>query len=241
MRQYPPRAVFYTTHQYPLRAVFVPHVDIPCTSYSMCCTIPNFSTPHRAPILCAHHSLNCRVTTYAHIVRATTKILCALPTLHTPRTSLLYVCTPRNAKFIMWSCTPTFFHAVPKFSTDTRTLTFFHAPPKFSTHTSTPISCRAVSNFTYHKLFTAHHAFLVCPLVNIHFYAHQFLMNYAAEIGAFGLTFSPIYHRHSATTKFVQFHPDNTSSTYATTNCCKLTFLEQIYPKINSRIGNFNH
>jgi hypothetical protein len=38
---------------------------------------------------------------------------------------------------------------------------------------------------TYHNIFTVHHAFLVCPPAHIHFYAHQFLVNSAAEIGAF--------------------------------------------------------
>jgi hypothetical protein len=88
-------------------------------------------------------------------------------------------------KFSAHTRTPTFFRAVPKFSAHTRTLTFFRAVPKFSAHTSTPTFFRAVPNFTYHKLFTAHHAFLVRPPVHIHFYAHQFLVNSAAEIGAF--------------------------------------------------------
>jgi hypothetical protein len=57
----------------------------------------------------------------------------------------------------------------------------------------------------------------------------------------FFLNFSPIYHRHSETMKFVQFHPDNTNSTFATTNHCGLTFLERIFPKINSQIENFNY
>jgi hypothetical protein len=88
-----------------------------------------------------------------------------------------------------------------------------------------------VPNFSYHNLFTGHHAFLVHPPGHIHFYAHQFLVNSVVEIGAFGLTFSPIYHRHYATIKFVQLHPNNTSSTYVTTNHGGLTFMEQIYPK----------
>jgi hypothetical protein len=39
--------------------------------------------------------------------------------------------------------------------------------------------------FNYHKHFTMRHAFLVCTPTHIHFYAHQFLVNSAAEIGAF--------------------------------------------------------
>jgi hypothetical protein len=39
--------------------------------------------------------------------------------------------------------------------------------------------------FTYHKPFTAHPGFLVCPYAHIHFYAHQFLVNSAIEIGDF--------------------------------------------------------
>jgi hypothetical protein len=45
--------------------------------------------------------------------------------------------------------------------------------------------------FTYHKAFTAHHAFLVCPLAHIHFYVQQFLVNSTAEIEDFS-NFSPI-------------------------------------------------
>jgi hypothetical protein len=39
--------------------------------------------------------------------------------------------------------------------------------------------------FTYHKIFTVHHAFLVRPPAHIHFYVHQFPVNSAAEIEAF--------------------------------------------------------
>jgi hypothetical protein len=135
------------------------------------------------------------------------------------------------SKFNAHTLTLTFFYVAPKFSAHTCTLTFFRAAPKFRACTSMPISFHIVPNFTYQKIFTIHHAFLVRSPVDIHFYAHQFLVNSAAEIGAFGLTFPPIYHRHFATMKFVQFHPDNTSSIYATTNHCGLTFLERIYPK----------
>jgi hypothetical protein len=80
---------------------------------------------------------------------------------------------------------PTFFCVVPKFSACNSTPTFFRAVPKFSVHTSTPIFFPTVSKFTYHKLFTMHHAFLVRPHAHIHVYAHQFLVNSAAEIEAF--------------------------------------------------------
>jgi hypothetical protein len=141
------------------------------------------------------------MTTYTHIACAPTKFLCALPTLRTPRASLLCLCTPHNAKFRAHSYTPTFFRAEPKFSAHPRTLTFFCVTPKFNAHTctltffratpklsvriSTPIPCSAMSNFTYHKIFTAYHAYLVCPPVHIHFYAHQILVNSTIEIGAF--------------------------------------------------------
>jgi hypothetical protein len=178
---------FCTMHQYQPRAVFVPHTDIPHAFHSTCCTIPKVSMPHHTPILCAHHSLNCRATTFTHIVRATTILHYIVPTLYTPRVSLLCVCTLRNAKFITTSCTPTFFRMVlkfsvhaytltfsrtaPKFSTCTCTLTFFCTVPKFSVRTNTPIYCRIVPNFTYHKVFTAHHVFLVRPSSHTHFYA----------------------------------------------------------------------
>jgi hypothetical protein len=138
MRQYPPCTVFFFFFLF----FFVSRTNIPCTFYSTCCTMPKFSTPHRAQIHCAHHSLNCRMTTHIHIACAQTKFLCALPTLRTLHASLLCVCTPHNAKFITCSCTPTFFRTMPKFSRHTCTLTFFHVAPKFSAHTCTLISCR---------------------------------------------------------------------------------------------------
>jgi hypothetical protein len=81
-------------------------------------------------------------------------------------------------KFSARTHTPTFFRVVPKFSARTRTPTFFHAAPKFSACTSMPI-------FLHITSFLLHHAFLVRPPAHIHFYAHQFLVNSAAEIGAF--------------------------------------------------------
>jgi hypothetical protein len=113
-------------------------------------------------------------------------------------TSIFFCVAP---KFWAHTNTLTFFHAIPKVSVCTRTPTFFHAMPKFSAHTSTPIFSLRRQNlararahqyffvhcpiFTYHKLFTAHHAFLVRPPAHIHFYAHQFLVNSGAKIGAF--------------------------------------------------------
>jgi hypothetical protein len=41
--------------------------------------------------------------------------------------------------------------------------------------------------------------------------------------------------------KFVQFHRDNTNSTSVTKKYCVLTFLEPIFPKLNSQIANFNY
>jgi hypothetical protein len=121
-----------------------------------------------------------------------------------------FKCTPMRQYF---SCITTLHRATPNFSTCSHT-------PLFSTH---------------HKIFTAHHAFLVRTPAHIHFfYAHQLLVNSAAEIGAFAKPFTNFHHRHSATIKFVQFHPDNTNSTSTTTNRCWLTFMERIFPKLNS-------
>jgi hypothetical protein len=66
-------------------------------------------------------------------------------------------------------------------------------------------------------------------------------VNSAAEIGSLSSLFPHFYSRHSTIMKFVQFHHDNTNSTYETTNCCGLTFLEQIFPTLNSRIENCNY
>jgi hypothetical protein len=41
--------------------------------------------------------------------------------------------------------------------------------------------------------------------------------------------------------KLVQVHPNNTSSTSVKKNRCELTFLEWIFPKLHSRIENFNY
>jgi len=95
------------------------------------------------------------------------------------------MCTLRNAKFSARTRTPTFFRTVPKFGARARKPLFFRAVPKFSVHTSMPIFFCAVSNFIDHKLSTAHHAFLVRPVVHIHLYAHQILVNSIVEIGAF--------------------------------------------------------
>ena len=106
--------------------------------------------------------------------------------------------------------------------------------PNLSAHTHMPIFS------AHHNLFTMHHAFLVCTPAHIPFYAHQFLVTSAAEIGAFANLFPNFHHRHSATMKFVKFHPDNTHSTCSTTNRCWLTFLEQLFAKLNSQNENFN-
>jgi hypothetical protein len=129
------------------------------------------------------------------------------------------------------TCTLTFFYVAPKFSAHTRTLTFFCVAPKFSARTSMPISCPRSAEFYLSQAFHCASCIFSAPTC-----AHSFLCasiphEFHCRNWGFCLTFSPIYHRHSATMKFVQFHPDNTSSTYATTNRCKLTFLERIYPK----------
>jgi hypothetical protein len=190
-----------------LHAAFVSRIDSLCALYSTYCIMLDFSMPHYAPILCAHPSLNCRATTYTHIAHVATA-LCQYCTNHARHyyecencTHFLCICTLCNAKFSARTCTqtffcaalkysactrkPLFFYAVPKFSTHTRTLTFFRVVPKFSACTSMLISCCAVPNFTYHNIFTVHHAFLVRPPVHIHLYAHQILVNSVVEIGAF--------------------------------------------------------
>jgi hypothetical protein len=69
--------------------------------------------PHHASILYVH-ILNYRVTTYTHIACAPTKLLCALPILHTPCMPLLCVCTPCTPSYVCalyampnLVCTPT--------------------------------------------------------------------------------------------------------------------------------------
>jgi hypothetical protein len=109
----------------------------------------------------------------------------------------------------------------------TRTPIFFRAMPLCTAQCQ--ILARAPTRqyfSTYHKILTVHHAFLVCTLAHIHFYAHQFHVNSIAEIGAFAKLFPNFHHRHSATMKFVQYQHDNNNSTSATTNHCWLTFLE---------------
>jgi hypothetical protein len=113
--------------------------------------------------------------------------------------------------------------------------TLHRATPNFNVRIHAPIFS------THPNIFTVHHAFLVCTPAHIPFYAHQFLVTSATEIGAFANLFPNFHHRHSATMKFVQFHPDNTHSTCSTTNRCWLTFLEQFcFSKLNSQIENFN-
>jgi hypothetical protein len=126
---------------------------------------------------------------------------------------------------------------VPKFSAHTRTPTFFRAAPKFST----PIFFRAVPNFYISQAFYCASCIFSAPTCAHSFLCASIPREFRCRNWGFCLTFSPIYHRHSATMKFVQFHPDNTNSTSATTNRCGLTFLERIFPKINSRIENFNY
>jgi hypothetical protein len=137
--------------------------------------------------------------------------------------------------------TPIFFRAEPNFSVCTRKPIFFHTMSFFTAQCQILACAPARQYFSQdHKLFTAHHAFLVCPPTHIHFYAHQFLVNSTVEIGAFAKKFPNFHHRHSETMKFFQFHTDNNNSNSTITNPCWLTFLEQMFPKLNSRIHNFN-
>jgi hypothetical protein len=83
-------------------------------------------------------------------------------------------------------CITTLHRATPNLSAHTHAPNIFRALPLCTTqcqilaaHSHTPLFS------THHKLFTVHHAFLVHTPTHIHFYAHQFLVNSAAEIGAF--------------------------------------------------------
>jgi hypothetical protein len=83
----------------------------------------------------------------------------------------------------------TLHHTMPSLSVHTHTTLFsaqYHSTPcnaNLSVHTCAPIF------FMRHKIFIAHHAFLVRTPTHAHFYMHQFLVNSAAEIGAFAKNF----------------------------------------------------
>jgi hypothetical protein len=88
-----------------------------------------------------------------------------------------------------------------------------------------------VPNFTISQAFHCASCIFSAPTCAHSFLCASIPREFRCRNWGFFLTFSPIYHRHSATMKFIQFHPDNTNSTSATTNHCGLTFLERIYPK----------
>jgi hypothetical protein len=106
-----------------------------------------------------------------------------------PRNATLHRATPNFSAHTHTNIFPrnaTLHRATPNFSARTRTPIFFHAMPLCTAQRQILAHTPAHQYFsTYHKLFTAHHAFLVRPPAHIHFYAHQFLVNSAAEIGAF--------------------------------------------------------
>jgi hypothetical protein len=163
------RAQFWFLHDYPLHVIFVSRADILCAFQSTHCTMPNFRmTPTRTNTLRTQLTKLSHDNISPHYARTNQTPLCSNNTVHTTHAIKMCVYSKHT---LLCVCTP--------------------CNDKFSACTNMPISCRAMPNFTYHKIFTAHHAFLVCPPVHIHFYAHQFLMNFAAEIGAFGLTFFP--------------------------------------------------
>jgi hypothetical protein len=183
-------------------------VCTPAHQYFSCITTLHCATPN----LSAH-------THACQYFPCITTLHCAMPNLsahtHAPIFFMHYHSAPRNAKFKCAHRVPNIFPCIPN---------LYSATPNFSVHSHTPLFS------THHKIFTVHHAFLVCTPAHIHFYVHQFLVNSVAEIGAFAKLFPNFHHRHSATMKFVQFHPDNTNSTSTTTNHCWLTFLEQFFP-----------
>jgi hypothetical protein len=145
--------------------------------------------------------------------------------IHAPIFFVHYHFASRSAKFKCTNPRANIFCALPLCTAQRQILACIAMHPYFPHITS---------------FFTVHHAFLVHTPTHIHFYAHQFPMNSTAKIGAFAKKIPNFHHRHSETMKFVKFHPDNTNSTFATTNHCWLKFLEQIFPKLNSKIENFN-
>jgi hypothetical protein len=206
--------------------------------------------PYHTPLVYVHHLLHCHVTTYTLTVRAPSKLLYALPILRTPRAPLL-LCVHTAHTFYAYAhyAMLNLARAAAQQHFSARHQNLARAPTcqhfsalhqNFSMRTRTLTFFRTLPNSYLSQVFTVQHAFLVCPPAHIPFYAHQFLVNSAAEIGAFS-NFSPNYHRHSANLNFSRFHPDYTNSTFVTTNRCELTFLEIVFLKINSRIENFNY
>jgi hypothetical protein len=168
-----------------------------------------------------HVPLNLHRTMLNLVHRPTHQYFLCITTLHhTTRNLGVHTRVP------LFSHITTLHHTMPSLSVHTHTMLFssqYHFALRntnLSAHTCAPIFSMR------HKIFIAHHAFLVRTPMHTHFYMHQFLVNSIAEIGAFAKMFPNFQHRHSATMKFVQFHPDNTNSTSATTNSCWLTFLE---------------
>jgi hypothetical protein len=103
-----------------------------------------------------------------------------------------------------------------------QSLTLTPAHHYFSTHHKLFTTQRQIFSMhpyfsTHHNLFTTQPQILVCTTAHPYFFAHQFLMNCVAEIGAFSPFSSNFHHGHYVIIKFVQFHPDNTNSTPATT------------------------
>jgi hypothetical protein len=154
------------------------HPHCACTNDNPLCSANTAHTTHSI-IICVHtaHTLICVCTP------CNTKFsVCTC-------TPTFFHATPNFSTRIY---TPTFFRGLPNFST--RTPIFFYMAPKFSARTRTTnfsvrhqnlalapagqyfstqcqnLACApAHQYFLYHNPFTMHHAFLVCPLVHIHF------------------------------------------------------------------------
>jgi hypothetical protein len=143
------------------------------------CVAPNFSVRTRIPIF--FHAMPLYTAQRQILARAPAR-QCFSTQCHSA------LC---NAKFYhvhlhvnIFPCNATLHRAVPNFSACTCTPIFFHAIPLCTTQRQILVCAPARQYFsTYHKLFTMHHAFLVCTPTHIHFYALQFLVNFAAEIG----------------------------------------------------------
>jgi hypothetical protein len=152
------RTQFWFLHYYLLHKIFVSRPDILRAFYSTCCTMTKFSTlpSHtntlRAPLtklLYDNIFLYCTCTNqtplrYTNTAHTTRAIIMCVHTVHT----LLYICTPCNAKFNTCTHTPTLICVAPKFNARTYTPIFFHAAPKFSARTRTQKIFRAVPKFS---------------------------------------------------------------------------------------------
>jgi hypothetical protein len=229
------------------------YTHIACTPIKFLCALPILRTPH-APLLCV-------CTPCASITHASLNLHRAMLNLvHAPACQYFYVqpqilvrapthqyfsaqrqilarattCQYFSARRQFLARTPIFFSAVPNFSTHTCTPIFFCATPNFSARTHTPIFFRVAPKFYISQAFHWASCIFSAPTCAHSFLCSSIPREFHCRNWGFFLNFSPIYHRHSATMKFVQFHLSNTSSTSGTTNRCGLTLLEQFFPTLNS-------